>query len=189
MLLPRSRGWPPAEGARGTNPSQAANGRPCFNGVASLMAARMAVALTGHIPGMVCSRGHSGRARPIAASFSAEYAKRFSRLSNASYRGQQPSVLSAVRLAGSFRLLDGITGRNLVRPWGKTTPYACRSPRISLTTVDLAEPLPRPMQGLAALRLWRCAGHAAPGGAGDGFAYRFGSASLVLRQLHAGLGS
>jgi hypothetical protein len=52
----RQLGQDRVECSRGTNPRQAANWRPFLNWVASLMAARMAVALMGPIPGMVCSR-------------------------------------------------------------------------------------------------------------------------------------
>jgi hypothetical protein len=55
VLIPRSRGVPPVECSRGTNPSQAENWRPFVNGVASPIAVIRAVALTGPIPGMVYS--------------------------------------------------------------------------------------------------------------------------------------
>jgi hypothetical protein len=56
VLIPRRRGLPPVECSGGANPSQAEHWRPFLDWVASLTAARMALALLGPLPGMVCRR-------------------------------------------------------------------------------------------------------------------------------------
>jgi hypothetical protein len=56
LLIPNNRVCPPVECYLGTNPSQAANWRPCLNTPTWPTAAISAVAVIGPIPGIVISR-------------------------------------------------------------------------------------------------------------------------------------
>src|ERR1700733_11809574 len=124
--MPNSRALPPVECCRGTSPTQDANSRPFRKAAPLPMAATIAVATNGPMPGICLSRWQAGSEEAICSTSrfiaticrSRSFHSLHSRLTRLRMRG--------VRFVSAFSRISGIACFSLKGVLAKTMPRSSR---------------------------------------------------------------